>query len=133
MFSVPQFIDIEDKVAGPLTWKQLGWLIALGAIFLLMRMWFDTTLLIIAIVPTAILFLALAFYRPGGFPMTTFLFNAVLYVFRPKVAVWERPVTPMVTTKTPVQAVSTPVQTDKHLTREALAELARVIDSRGKK
>lgn len=132
MFSVPQFIDIEDKIAGPLTWKQLGWLIALGAIFLLMRMWFDTALLIIAIVPTAILFLALAFYRPNGFPMTTFISNAVLYMFRPKVAMWERPVTPMVTSATPVQTVYTEAQGDKHLTREELTRLAQSIDSRGR-
>lgn len=30
MFSTPQFIDVEDKIAGPLTWRQLLWMIGMG-------------------------------------------------------------------------------------------------------
>jgi len=35
LFNVPQFIDIEDKIVGPLTAKQLGWL-ALGSVIALL-------------------------------------------------------------------------------------------------
>ncbi|EKD71060.1 MAG: hypothetical protein ACD_46C00281G0001, partial [uncultured bacterium] len=36
LINVPQYIDVEDKVAGPLTIKQLGWLIALGIMLLIL-------------------------------------------------------------------------------------------------
>ena len=36
LINVPQDIDVEDKVAGPLTMKQLGWLIGLGIILLIL-------------------------------------------------------------------------------------------------
>jgi hypothetical protein len=130
MFSVPQFIDVEDKIAGPLTWKQLGWMIGMGAAVLVVFGIFDTSLAIVLTIPIVLLFCALAFYKPNGFPMTTFLGSGMLFLFRPKVAVWERPVPvaprKMEVTKKP--AMAAPVA--KELTREKIAELARMIDKR---
>ncbi len=133
MFSVPQFIDIEDRIAGPLTWKQLGWMIAMGAVILVIRTLFDTALTIIVGIPIVLLFVSLAFYKPNGFPMTAFLSNAVLFFFRPKVAVWERPGIAV----TPKKALARPIETgsenqEKRLTREKLTELARLMDNRGR-
>ncbi len=124
MFSVPQFIDIEDKIAGPLTWRQLLWLIGMGAVILVVFSLFDTTVVLI--------FVALAFYKPGGFPMTAFIGNAFFFFFRPKIAVWERPTVPFISAKAPVHmhAVSEEKQGNKELTREKMAELARMIDQR---
>lgn len=92
MTSVPQFIDVEDKVAGPLTWKQLGWMIAMGAVIFLLYTMFSGILFFLLVIPTAILFLALAFFRPNGMSFPRFLFYSVTFLFRPKVSVWERPV-----------------------------------------
>ena len=36
LINVPQYIDVEDKVAGPLTLKQLGWMLAMGIILLIL-------------------------------------------------------------------------------------------------
>jgi hypothetical protein len=36
MTSVPQFIDVEDKVAGPFSWRQLGWMVGMGAVLFLL-------------------------------------------------------------------------------------------------
>ena len=33
--NVPQFIDTEDKIVGPLTAKQLGWMAVGGVLFLI--------------------------------------------------------------------------------------------------
>lgn len=132
MFSVPQFIDVEDKIAGPLTWKQLGWMIGMGAIVLAVFALFDTSLAIVLAVPIVLLFCALAFYKPDGFPMTSFLSNSLLFFFRPKIAVWERPVIiPSSLTKKSAEEVSqaAPV-VEKRMTRDKIAELARMIDQR---
>lgn len=130
MFSVPQFIDVEDKIAGPLTWKQLLWMIAMGASILIIFGIFDTTLAIILTIPVVLLFCLLAFYKPGGFPMTTFIGNFVLFLFRPKVAVWERPALAIHTAKATPTKESAPVENpaDKQLNHDKLVELARIMD-----
>ncbi len=129
MFSVPQFIDVEDKVAGPLTWKQLGWMIGMGAAVLVILSVFDKTPAIIISIPVVLFFMALAFYKPGGFPLTTFLFNSVLFLFRPKIAVWERPTVRASRIKEEPVTISVGHEENKQLTREKLRELAALIDS----
>ena len=91
MFNVPQFIDVEDKVAGPLTWRQILWMIGMGAVLLTTYNLFDSTLFFITAVPTILLFALFAFYRPNGVSMMTFALHGVFFLFQPKVAVWERP------------------------------------------
>lgn len=133
MFSVPQFIDVEDKIAGPLTWRQLLWMIGMGAILLTFFNLFDTALFIIIAIPTVLLFVLFAFYRPNGFPMTTFAFYAILFLFRPKVSVWERPVKARPVVKEPEKKVAPPSAGSKQIELDKLKELARIMDSRGKK
>lgn len=132
MFSVPQFIGVEDKIAGPLTWRQLLWMIGMGAILLTFFNLFDTALFIIVAVPTILLFVVFAFYRPNGFPMTTFVFYMFLFLFRPKVSVWERPVKVRPVTQAPAKPNDPLPIGPKHIDRARLAELARILDSRGK-
>jgi len=132
MSSVPQFIDVEDKIAGPLTWKQLGWMMAMGAIVLTLLGMLGTGAGIVISIPVVLLFLALAFYKPNGFPMTAFIGQAFMFMFRPKMAVWERPTPVMTSVKsaTPKQVVEE-VSPSKALTPDKLKELARLIDSQG--
>jgi hypothetical protein len=136
MFNVPQFIDVEDKIAGPLTWRQLLWMIGMGAALLVFFNMFDPALFFIIAVPTVLLFVGLAFYRPNGIPLVVYIFHAILFIFRPKVAVWERPVRRIAvpTRKEQEHMANTVSQmpADKHVTAEKLKELARILDSRGK-
>lgn len=85
MFNVPQFIDVEDKIAGPLTVKQLLWMIGMGAVLLAIFFALDGAAMIVAAVPVVLLFVALAFYRPNGQPLIVYFGNAFLFLFRPKV------------------------------------------------
>lgn len=129
MFSVPQFIDVEDKIAGPLTWKQLLWMIAMGAVILILFALFETTFAVMVSIPVVLLFVSLAFYKPNGIPMATFILHATTYLFRPKVAVWERPMKKYV----PEKKVEIPKEQktieDKSLTNDRIKELAKLIDS----
>jgi hypothetical protein len=92
MTSVPQFIDVEDKVAGPLTWKQIFWMIGMAAVLLVLYNLLNSFAFFVAAIPVILLFAVLAFYRPNGVSMATFLYFAVFYFFRPKLSVWERPI-----------------------------------------
>ena len=129
MFSTPQFIDVEDKIAGPLTWRQLLWMIGMGITLLVIYNSIGTAGFFVVGVPVVFLFSALAFYRPQGQPLIMFLFHGFFYFFRPKVAVWERPI---VRTR-PVTIEKAPVVEglkEKRVTPEELRRLAHLMDSR---
>ncbi|MFA6047416.1 MAG: PrgI family protein [Parcubacteria group bacterium] len=90
LFNVPQFLDIEDKIVGPLTAKQLGWLGLGGVVALVFWNFLDTQGFIIAAIIIAAVFSAMAFYRPYGQPLIAFLSSSVFYIFRPRMYVWHR-------------------------------------------
>ncbi len=73
LFNVPQFIDIEDKIVGPLTAKQLGWLAAAGIILFVLFNFLDTSAFVIACVIVGTIFGALAFYRPYNQSLINFI------------------------------------------------------------
>jgi len=89
-FQVPQFIETEDKIIGPLTLKQFGFIggaaLAVGLLFLVLEflLW-----ILIAIIFGALAAM-LAFGKVNGRPMLTYvsafwatLWKPKLYVFKP--------------------------------------------------
>lgn len=90
MHNVPQFIDTEDKIVGPLTAKQLGWLFCAGAILLVIWNLLDFVSFMIAGLLTLAIFGAFAFYRPNGQSFLSFAISMVFFGFRPKIYVWKR-------------------------------------------
>ena len=130
LINVPQYIDVEDKIAGPLTAKQLGWLIALGIILLVLWNVVPSAAFFVLGLPLTILFWALAFFKPYGQPLGSFVVFGVMYFFRPKVYVWKRTPQNIVNVPQRTQAMET-VTADKHLTSQSLSDLARLLDSEG--
>jgi hypothetical protein len=89
-FRVPQFIDIEDKLFGPLTFKQFIYLAGgAGLVFVLYKTlpFFFAFLLII---PVAGLAVALAFYKPNGKPFIFLFQSAVKYFTSSKLYLWKK-------------------------------------------
>lgn len=128
MFSVPQFIDVEDKIAGPLTWKQILWMIGMGAVLLTFYNLFNTFAFFVLAVPTILLFSLFAFYRPSGMTMTQYALHAVYFLFRPKIAVWERPVFRPKAAPMKTASEQNPAAQPKQVSREELRKLARFLD-----
>jgi len=89
LFNVPQFIEIEDKMVGPLTAKQIGWLGIGGILLLIFWNLLDTSAFIIAAIVIVGLFGALAFYRPYNQSLIGFIISSFRFVFRPKIYIWE--------------------------------------------
>lgn len=90
-YNVPQFIDIEDRIVGPLTAKQILWLFGLAAtLFLIWIFLQDKATFIIVSIPVSLLFLALAFYRPYGQPLSKFLTSIFVFFVKPKIYLWKR-------------------------------------------
>ncbi len=89
-YQVPQFIDVEDKIIGPLTLKQFLYLAAAGGFSFIFYFVFQTWLWIIATTILAIIAASLAFIKYNGRPMAFMLFAALKYVWRPKFYLWRR-------------------------------------------
>jgi len=62
-YQVPQFIEVEDKIIGPLTFKQFIYLAGGGGLCVILILYLPTFIGIIASIPVAALSGALAFYK----------------------------------------------------------------------
>ncbi len=89
-FVVPQFIDNEDKILGPITVRQfLICLFALLPIFILYKIFPFITFLPLAIVVIGIAG-TFAFLKVNGQPFHVFAVNALQTRMRPSLRVWNR-------------------------------------------
>ena len=89
-FKVPQFIDIEDKIFGPLTWKQFIYVAGGGGLCYLL---YKTLWLPIAaplILGVAVLAGSLAFYKINNKPFIFTLQASVKYFIRTKLYIWKK-------------------------------------------
>lgn len=128
LFNVPQYIDVEDKIAGPLTAKQLLWMFGMGAVLLVMWNIFEPATFFISSVPVVLIFVAFAFYRPYNQPLITFITNAILFLIRPKIYVWSRSGQ---VSKKAVQPkiVETSVSSQKNITLDEIQKITRIVDN----
>ena len=89
-FEVPQFIEIEDKIFGPLTWRQflyLGGGVGLGVVLFFTAPFF---VFVFFGLPIAALAGALAFYPVNNRPFSYFLEALINYVRGQKLYLWRR-------------------------------------------
>lgn len=89
-FQTPQFIDVEDKIFGPLTFKQFLYLVGGGGISFVIYSsvpFFVATLLII---PIGALSLSLAFVKINERPFIDVLEAAFNYLVKSKLYIWKK-------------------------------------------
>lgn len=89
-FQVPQFIDVEDKIFGPLTLKQFIYLAGGASIAVAAVTFFGVFLGILVSLPIVILALALAFYRVNNRPFINILESAFKYTLKDKLYIWKK-------------------------------------------
>lgn len=90
MYNVPQFIGTEDKIVGPFTAKQLGWLATVGVILLILWNLLDMSTFIVTAIPLSIIFGAFAFYKPNGQSFLKFVTSMLFFGIHPKIYIWKR-------------------------------------------
>ena len=89
-FKVPQFLDIEDKIFGPFTFKQFIYLTGgAGLCFVLYRL-LGFFLGIVPMLGVAGFTLALTFYRPNNKPFIHMLEASFNYLVQSKLYIWKR-------------------------------------------
>ncbi len=89
-FQVPQFIEIEDKIFGPLTFKQFIYLIGGGGGIFILWALLPLYLAIFFGIPIVIFSLALAFYKVNNQPFIKIVENAFNYFTSSKLYLWKK-------------------------------------------
>lgn len=102
-FEVPQFIEIEDKIIGPLTWKQFIYLA--GGLGILLILYFSIKSFVLFVMiglPFAALSASLAFQRVNNRPFSIFLESSVNYFTKSKLYLWKKDAPQTIIEKTDV-------------------------------
>jgi hypothetical protein len=90
-FQVPQFIEVEDKIFGPLTLKQFIYLAGGGGLSFLIYITLNNLFLsVIPIVAVMAISCALAFYKLNNKPFVAVMESAFKYYFGNKLYIWKK-------------------------------------------
>jgi hypothetical protein len=87
-FVVPQFIDVEDKIFGPITTRQFLILLSAGGTIFLSFKYLDVALFAVITFVVGGLALLFAFYKPNGQLFHYFLLNIFQTKRKPKLRIW---------------------------------------------
>ncbi len=88
-YQVPQFIDVEDRIFGPLTLKQFIYLTGGAGFSFVLWSIFPLFIALVLIPPVAALSFGLAFYKVNNRPLLTTLEYAINYFFGKKLYLWK--------------------------------------------
>lgn len=89
-FQVPQFIETEDRIIGPLTLRQFLYLATGGGICFLLYPMLQFWLWVIIAFFVAIIFLSLAFLKINERPLPTILLAAMAFYWKPRFYLWQK-------------------------------------------
>lgn len=89
-FQVPQFIDVEDKIFGPFTFKQFIYLAGGAMVGVAATSFLGLFLGLLVSSPIIVLALALAFYKVNNRPFIHTLESAFKYLTANKLYVWKK-------------------------------------------
>ena len=90
-YQVPQFIEVEDKIFGPLTLKQFIYLAGgAGLSFVIYEIVSSLVLAFIPIVIIMTLSAALAFYKVNNKPFIFLVESAFKYMMSTKLYIWKK-------------------------------------------
>ncbi|MEK7073037.1 MAG: PrgI family protein [Patescibacteria group bacterium] len=133
-YTVPQFIDVEDKILGPLTTRQFVIILAMfGIDFLLYRLLQLGFFLLIGI-PVFLAAVTLAFAKVNGQPFHLFLLNLVQTLRRPNIRVWNKNLSDaelrMLVSRPPPPAPPVKIRKEA-LSTSKLSELSLVVNTGG--
>lgn len=134
-FVVPQFIDVEDKIIGPITVRQFIIIMIGGFLIFLEFRLADFGLFILEGLLTLFLIALFAFFKVNGMPFHFFFVNFIATLNKPKIRTWQKQ-TPEFELK---QALHQPIVTHKgqdvpvkaSLHKSRLTQLALEVDTGG--
>ncbi|MFH1564240.1 MAG: PrgI family protein [bacterium] len=133
-FVVPQFIDVESKIFGPITMRQFITVLAAVFVEFIIYKLSDFTLFLILsafVLPAAG---AIAFMKIRGIPVPHFLLNLTQSFKKPKIRVWDKSLSDAEMKqyfKKPIIIEKIIITKKEALVSSRLAELSLIIDTGG--
>lgn len=129
-FEVPQFIDIEDKIVGPFTWRQFVYLAGGAGILLTLWLTLDSFMLFALLgLPVGALSASLAFQRVNNRPFSAFLEAFFTYLTRKKIYVWKKDTAQEIVGHTEVTPeLAPPADPSAFVGKSAMRMLARKLE-----
>lgn len=134
-FVVPQFLDIEPKIFGPITLRQF--IIIMGIVlveFILYRIFLNLIVLLALGVPVLAIGITFAFAKVNGQPFHYVVLSIIQTIRRPGVRVWDKALSDeeirhfMKKDTTPPPP---PPPSKRPLERSRLSELALIVNTGG--
>jgi hypothetical protein len=96
-FQVPQFIETEDKVVGPLSLRQFMYVAAAGVgsavLYFTVASWLWLLLTIVLLGVAA----SIAFIKIGGRPLSNVMLSALGFYWKPQTYIWKSEEAPQMT------------------------------------
>lgn len=89
-FHVPQFIETEDRIIGPLTLKQFMYIAVGGGICFISFLFLNTALWIIFTFIISLISGALAFLKINGRPLPIIILAAFKFYWKPRLFLWQK-------------------------------------------
>ncbi|MFA5778014.1 MAG: PrgI family protein [Candidatus Paceibacterota bacterium] len=89
-FKVPQFLEIEDKIFGPFTFREFVYLAGGAGLCFTIYKLLGLALSIIPILVVAGIALALTFYRPNNKPFLNMVESGFKYFTQSKLYIWKK-------------------------------------------
>ncbi len=130
-FTVPQFIDVEDKIIGPITVRQF--IIMLVGILLIAACFklFDFTLFLLLAILIFAISCTFAFVKINGAPFHYFSLNLVQTLKKPRLRVWRKDDTLVnaLEIENPAPVVASVAR--HHYSASRLNELSLIVDTQG--
>ncbi|MFA4942266.1 MAG: PrgI family protein [Patescibacteria group bacterium] len=130
-YTVPQFIDVEAKIIGPITTRQFLIFLAAALIIFISYKIFDFGLFLTVGIVVFLIAGSFAFLKVNGRPFHFFVLNLVQTLRRPSTRVWNHQ-QPSFEEKENKEFKFEEVVVNKKLNEAQLAELSLIIDTKGK-
>lgn len=134
-FVVPQFIEVEDKIFGPITVRQFVIILIDGIVLAILYKLVDLALFVVFLALFGGFGLVLAFVKINGQVFHYFLLNVFETLKKPSVRIWLKKISDAelkFLTKTEPPPPPRPVYTKEARLVSHLSELALVVDTGGK-
>lgn len=126
-YQTPQFIEVEDKIFGPLTTKQFFYVAGGAVLIFILYVFFQLWVVILLGIPVGAFALSLAFLKVNGIPFPKVLSNFIGHTSQQKLYIWK----PSETKAQSTDYTKTQTETKKitpRLTENKLQDLAWSLD-----
>lgn len=125
-FEVPQFIEVEAKIVGPLTWKQFIYIAGGVGLIVILYLTLPFIIFIALSIPIGILSGSLAFHRINNRPFSIFLESAFNYFTKNRLYLWKRDEMQSVIERAPTTTATTPNLA--HTNRKTISALSHNLE-----